>query len=168
MKPELPAKRKKKFSLNRHAEAMKELVRGTDKKILAVWATDCAERVLPYFEEKYPGDRELCIPHQGHGGYRGRRHANRAWCPQGHPCQAPQQGAPAAFFPPASSGKYPDNANGPDGHSARVKYGSDCHSVQTVDPSLRRNSSSRTMLQGTDPPFFHSSNLRARAYISTR
>ncbi|MEK6967054.1 MAG: putative immunity protein [Nanoarchaeota archaeon] len=25
-------------------------------KIIAVWAADCAERVLPYFEEKYPKD----------------------------------------------------------------------------------------------------------------
>ena len=27
-----------------------------DQKILALWAADCAERVLPYFEEKYPND----------------------------------------------------------------------------------------------------------------
>jgi len=27
-----------------------------DKKILALWAADCAEHVLPYFEEKYPND----------------------------------------------------------------------------------------------------------------
>lgn len=33
-----------------------ELVRKTDGKTLAVWAADCAERVLPYFEEKYPDD----------------------------------------------------------------------------------------------------------------
>jgi hypothetical protein len=25
-------------------------------KVIAVWAADCAERVLPYFEEKYPED----------------------------------------------------------------------------------------------------------------
>jgi hypothetical protein len=35
---------------------MEELVGTTDKKILAVWAIDCAGRVLPYFEEQYPGD----------------------------------------------------------------------------------------------------------------
>jgi hypothetical protein len=29
----------------------------TDKKILARWAIDCARRILPYFEEKYPQDR---------------------------------------------------------------------------------------------------------------
>ena len=33
-----------------------ELVSKTGHKVLAVWAADCAERVLPYFEEKYPGD----------------------------------------------------------------------------------------------------------------
>ena len=33
-----------------------ELAGRTDKKILATWAADCAERVLPFFEEKYPGD----------------------------------------------------------------------------------------------------------------
>jgi hypothetical protein len=27
-----------------------------DQKILALWAADCAERVLPYFEDKYPND----------------------------------------------------------------------------------------------------------------
>jgi len=28
----------------------------TDQMSLALWAADCAEHVLPYFEEKYPGD----------------------------------------------------------------------------------------------------------------
>lgn len=27
-----------------------------DKQILAIWAAECAERVLPYFEERYPDD----------------------------------------------------------------------------------------------------------------
>ena len=27
-----------------------------DHRALALWAADCAERVLPYFEELYPGD----------------------------------------------------------------------------------------------------------------
>ena len=27
-----------------------------DHRLLAIWAADCAEHVLPYFEEKYPGD----------------------------------------------------------------------------------------------------------------
>lgn len=29
---------------------------GRDHGLLALWAADCAERVLPYFEEEYPGD----------------------------------------------------------------------------------------------------------------
>lgn len=37
-------------------EPIAELVRRSDHKILAVWAADCAERVLPDFEKKYPGD----------------------------------------------------------------------------------------------------------------
>jgi hypothetical protein len=28
----------------------------TDQKILALWAADCAERVLPYFENEHPED----------------------------------------------------------------------------------------------------------------
>ena len=28
----------------------------SDHKTLGIWAADCAERVLPYFEEKYPED----------------------------------------------------------------------------------------------------------------
>ncbi|MCD1295524.1 hypothetical protein CUJ83_10990 [Methanocella sp. CWC-04] len=37
-------------------EATVELVRKTDHKTLAIWAIDCVERVLPYFEKKYPED----------------------------------------------------------------------------------------------------------------
>jgi len=33
-----------------------ELVKKSDHKILALWAIDCVERVLPYFTEKYPKD----------------------------------------------------------------------------------------------------------------
>jgi hypothetical protein len=33
-----------------------ELVRRTDPTALAIWAADCAERVLPYFERNYPED----------------------------------------------------------------------------------------------------------------
>src|SRR5438034_3180337 len=47
---------KSKFSITRKDEEMLELVRKTDHKTLAVWAIDCAERVMPYFEEKYPED----------------------------------------------------------------------------------------------------------------
>ena len=52
-------KMKQKFSLlyYRKDERIVELVKTTDHNTLAVWAIDCAERVLPYFEEKYPEDR---------------------------------------------------------------------------------------------------------------
>ena len=33
-----------------------ELLSKRDHRTLAIWATDCAEHVLPYFEEKYPKD----------------------------------------------------------------------------------------------------------------
>lgn len=55
MKPRAGHK-KEKFSLARHDEPMEELVRITDRKTLAIWATDCAERVLPYFHETFPDD----------------------------------------------------------------------------------------------------------------
>ena len=32
------------------------LVIKTDHRTLGIWARDCAKRVLPYFEEKYPND----------------------------------------------------------------------------------------------------------------
>jgi hypothetical protein len=51
-----PRRKQPKFSLARNDKPMEELVKGTDKKILAVWAIDCTERVLPYFEENYPDD----------------------------------------------------------------------------------------------------------------
>ncbi len=47
---------KSKFSITREDEEMLELVSKTDHKTLALWAIDCAERVMPYFEEKYPQD----------------------------------------------------------------------------------------------------------------
>ncbi|MFH1448038.1 MAG: putative immunity protein [Candidatus Micrarchaeota archaeon] len=48
--------KKSKFSLAYEVEPILELVNKTDKKTLAIWAIDCVERVLPYFEEKYPKD----------------------------------------------------------------------------------------------------------------
>ena len=47
---------KSKFSITRKDEEMLELVSKTDHKTLALWAIDCAERVMPHFEEKYPQD----------------------------------------------------------------------------------------------------------------
>ena len=49
-------KEKSKFSVAHKDESTVELVRKTDHKTLAVWAIDCVERVMPYFEEKYPED----------------------------------------------------------------------------------------------------------------
>jgi hypothetical protein len=49
-------KEKSKFSIAHKDESMVELVKKTDHKTLAIWAIDCAERVLPYFENKYPED----------------------------------------------------------------------------------------------------------------
>lgn len=48
---------KQKFSLKHTDVEMITLIESTDKKILAVWAIECARRVLPYFEEKYPKDK---------------------------------------------------------------------------------------------------------------
>ena len=48
---------KSKFSLTQYKdERIAEFVGKTDHKTLAVWAIDCVERVLPYFEGKYPED----------------------------------------------------------------------------------------------------------------
>ncbi|HEY6411483.1 MAG TPA: Imm5 family immunity protein [Ktedonobacteraceae bacterium] len=47
---------RQKFSITHKDEEMLELMKKIDQKTLAVWAIDCAERVLPYFEEKYPED----------------------------------------------------------------------------------------------------------------
>ncbi len=47
-----------KFTLTGSLDArIMALVGKTDHKTLGVWAADCAERVLPWFEEKYPEDR---------------------------------------------------------------------------------------------------------------
>lgn len=47
---------KSKFSLAHHKDFFVTLVKQTDHKMLAVWAIDCAERVLPYFEDNYADD----------------------------------------------------------------------------------------------------------------
>lgn len=48
--------KKPKFSITHKDQALLELVNKTDHKTLAVWAIACVERVLPYFEDKYPAD----------------------------------------------------------------------------------------------------------------
>jgi hypothetical protein len=55
MKPE-PRAKKPKFTLARKDEAMADLVAQTDQTTLAIWAIDCAGRVLYSFEENYPDD----------------------------------------------------------------------------------------------------------------
>ena len=55
MKNETRQKRPK-FSLAHKDERIVELVNKTDHKTLALWAIDCVERVMPYFEEKCPED----------------------------------------------------------------------------------------------------------------
>jgi uncharacterized protein YdhG (YjbR/CyaY superfamily) len=47
---------RRKLAVSDFDQTIAELVRDTDHKIVAVWAADCAERVLPCFEEKYPDD----------------------------------------------------------------------------------------------------------------
>ena len=54
MKPR--PRKKPEFSLVRHDKPMEMLVKETDQRTLAAWAIDCAERVLPFFEEKFPED----------------------------------------------------------------------------------------------------------------
>lgn len=62
-----PKPKKKKESKSRSVKKPKlvridldkpiaKLVGKTDHRTLGIWAADCAERVLPYFEEKYPKD----------------------------------------------------------------------------------------------------------------
>ena len=48
--------KKSKFSVTHKDNSTIELVRKTDHKTLAIWAIDCVERVMQYFEEKYPDD----------------------------------------------------------------------------------------------------------------
>jgi hypothetical protein len=48
--------KRRKIAVTNRDEKIAELVRKTDHKTSATWAADCAERVLPYFEEKYPED----------------------------------------------------------------------------------------------------------------
>ncbi len=48
--------KKSKFSIAHKDEELVSLVNSSNKKTLAVWAIDCAEHVMPYFEKKYPKD----------------------------------------------------------------------------------------------------------------
>ena len=48
--------KKSRFTLTQHQHMFEAIVKETDHKALAVWAIDCAERVLPYFEQAFPED----------------------------------------------------------------------------------------------------------------
>jgi hypothetical protein len=67
-----------KFSLARQDESMAGLVQETGKRTLAVWAVDCAGRVLHFFEEDYPNDSRP----------RDALEACRAWIQSGVFCMA--------------------------------------------------------------------------------
>ena len=45
-----------KFSLAHKDEELSALVKSAGHRLLGVWAADCAETVLPYFEEIFPRD----------------------------------------------------------------------------------------------------------------
>jgi hypothetical protein len=47
---------KPKFSIAHDDAEMMALVVSTDKQTLAVWAINCTERVMPYFENEFPND----------------------------------------------------------------------------------------------------------------
>lgn len=48
--------KKPKYSLAHRDDTMAALVAETDHRTLALWAIDCAGRVLHYFEERFPDD----------------------------------------------------------------------------------------------------------------
>jgi hypothetical protein len=48
--------KKPKLAVSDKDDLIAELVSNTDHKTLAVWACDCAECALPYFENNYPRD----------------------------------------------------------------------------------------------------------------
>src|SRR5665647_878983 len=52
----MKAMKKRKLAVSDKDDLIADLVRRTDHKTLAVWACDCAERALPYFESRYPND----------------------------------------------------------------------------------------------------------------
>jgi hypothetical protein len=49
--------KKRTFSLAYKDEVLAKLVGETGHKTLAIWSVDCVERVLPYFETKFPQDK---------------------------------------------------------------------------------------------------------------
>ncbi|MEX1019576.1 MAG: putative immunity protein [Litorilinea sp.] len=49
-------KTKSRFSLTYKDPELDALIENTPHKTLAIWSADCAERVLPWFEEQFPQD----------------------------------------------------------------------------------------------------------------
>lgn len=49
--------KKSTFSMVQEAAAFKAQIGGVSQKALAGWAIACAERVLPYFEDRFPDDQ---------------------------------------------------------------------------------------------------------------
>ena len=50
------ARKKIKFIDASINKSITELVKKSQHKVLAIWAADCANRVLPYFEKEFPED----------------------------------------------------------------------------------------------------------------
>jgi hypothetical protein len=48
--------KKYRFTITEKDPKLVDLVNKTNHKTLAIWAVDCVERILPYFEEKHPED----------------------------------------------------------------------------------------------------------------
>jgi hypothetical protein len=48
--------KKRDFSITLVDKSLIEMAKGMDQRILAVWATECAGRVLAYFEKERPED----------------------------------------------------------------------------------------------------------------
>jgi hypothetical protein len=46
-----------KLNLARFDPKLRELVLATEHRTLGIWATDCAQRVLPYFKDEFPDDK---------------------------------------------------------------------------------------------------------------
>ena len=45
------------YPLPKRDAQIAELIKNTNSKVLARWAIDCLERILPLFEEKYPNEK---------------------------------------------------------------------------------------------------------------
>jgi hypothetical protein len=52
--------KKSRFSLTNYKSAYLTLIKDIDHKTLAIWAIDCTERILPYFERMFPEDNRPC------------------------------------------------------------------------------------------------------------